>query len=121
MKKKWIWITLIVGLLIAILSIVVYKEITENNMETKAYELLRDKGYNSNDIDDVDAMHSFISNNKWKIDVEFETDDDIIFVFTYENNDLVLKDIKNEKYKLTKEEIQEYENKYKTGKLKYNK
>lgn len=124
MKKKWIWIILISVLLISTSSMVIYKEIAENKMERKTYEFLRTKGYTNNDIDDVEIKHSFINKilnyNEWRILVEFETEEDIIFAFTYRNNEIIKQGVKCENYQLTKEEIENYETRFENGELKYN-
>ncbi len=125
MKKKWILIILGISLVIAICGIVIYKEVVGNNIERKTYEFLRTKGYNNNDIDDVEVKHSFINKilgyNEWRIFVEFESEEDIIFSFTYRNNEIVKQGIKGENYQLTKEVIQDYDLMYENGELKQNK
>lgn len=125
MKKKWIWITLVVTLLIVIGGIAIYKEVASNSIERKTYEFLKTKEYTNNDIDDVDVKHSFINKilgyNEWRIFVEFETEEDIIFAFTYRNDEIIIQGVKCENYQLTKEEIQDYENRFENGQLKYNK
>ncbi len=124
MKKKWLWIILAVAIVIAVGGIAIFKEVAGNKIERKTYEYLRDKGYTNNEIDDVEVMHSFINKllgyNEWRIFVEFETEEDIIFAFTYRNNEIIRQGVKCENYQLTKEEIQDYENRFETGQLKYN-
>ncbi len=125
MKKKYIWMIILgVALLIAIGSIVIYKEVASNNIERKTYEFLRTKGYTNNDIDDVEVKHSFInkilSYNEWRIFVEFEVEEDIIFAFTYRNDEIIIQGVKSENYQLTKEEIINYETRFENGELKQN-
>ncbi len=123
MKKKYI--ILIIIILIIIVGIFFYKIIAGNNIKNKTYDFLEEKGYTRKDIEDIEIKHSFInkilSYNEWRIFVEFEREEDIIFAFTYRNKKIVKQGIKSDEYQLTKEEINEYDRRYENGELKYNK
>jgi len=108
-------------MLIVIGSIFSYKVIIGNNIENKTYEFLETKGYTKKDILNIEIKHSFInkilSYNEWRIFVTFKSDPEIIFAFTYRNNEIIKQGVTREEL-LSKDEIREYDEKFKNGELK---
>lgn len=120
MKNKKIIIILTV-VLIFIGIIFCYKVIAGNNIKNKTYDFLETKGYTKNDISNIEIKHSFLnkilSYNEWIIFVEFESEPDIIFEFTYRNKEIIEQGVTSDDL-LDKDEIKEYEEKFKNGELK---
>lgn len=119
MKKKLI---VLLALLLVFTGIVAsYKVIARNEIENKTYEFLKNKGYTRSDISDIETKHSFTNKllgyNEWRIFVEFESEPDIIFAFTYRNHEIIRQGVTGNS-SLNKDEILDYENKLDNGKLK---
>jgi len=117
-KKIIIILTIIVIVIGIILS---YKIIAGNNIKNKTYEFLETKGYTIEDISNIEIKHSFLnkllSYNEWRIFVTFESEPEIIFSFTYRNNEIVKQGVTSEDL-LDKDEIREYDDKFKNGEMK---
>lgn len=119
MKKKQI--VLLTMILVFVGAMVFYKVIAGNGIKNKTYEFLETKGYTQNDISNIKIKHSFVnkflSYNEWRIFVEFKSEPDIIFAFTYRNKDIIRQGVTGQKL-LDKDAILEYENKMDNGELK---
>lgn len=121
MKNKWVFILLGGLLLIIIGGLVIYQEVFESRIERETYEFLRKKGYNRNDIDDIDVkQNKMFSYKECRVFVEFELVDDVIFVFKYHNNNFMIQGVRGEHYLLTESEIQQYETMFDNGELSYS-
>lgn len=122
MKKK-IKISLGIILVLA-LAIVSYKHIASNSIKDKTYSHLETIGYTQNDIDNVEIKHSFLNKllgyNEWRIFVEFESEPDIIFAFTYRDKQIIRQGITSKVTQLDIAEIEEYDSKFDNGELKNN-
>ena len=120
MKKK-LKISLGIILVLA-LAIVSYKLIASNSIKDKIYSHLETIGYTQNDIDNVEIKHSFINKllgyNEWRIFVEFESEPDIIFAFTYRDKQIIRQGITSKVTQLDIAEIEEYDSKFDNGELK---
>ncbi|MCH1949670.1 hypothetical protein MCJ35_10710 [Enterocloster sp. OA13] len=122
MKKK-LKISLGIILVLA-LAIVSYKLIASNSIKDKTYSHLETIGYTQNDIDNVEIKHSFLNKllgyNEWRIFVEFESEPDIIFAFTYRDKQIIRQGITSKVTQLDIAEIEEYDSKFDNGELKNN-
>ena len=122
MKKK-LKISLGIILVLA-LAIVSYKLIANNSIKDKTYSHLETIGYTQNDIDNVEIKHSFINKllgyNEWRIFVEFESEPDIIFAFTYRDRQIIRQGITSKVTQLDIAKIEEYDSKFDNGELKNN-
>ena len=122
MKKK-LKISLGIILVLA-LAIVSYKLMANNSIKDKTYSHLETIGYTQNDIDNVEIKHSFINKllgyNEWRIFVEFESEPDIIFAFTYRDKQIIRQGITSKVTQLDIAEIEEYDSKFDNGELKNN-
>ena len=120
MKKRTSFI-IATTILLIIIGVMSYKVIAGNNIKNKTYEFLETKGYNKNDISNIEVKHSFLnkilSYNEWRIFVEFESEPDIIFAFTYRNKEIIKQGVTSDDL-LDKDEIREYDEKFKNGELK---
>jgi len=69
----------------------------------------------------MEIKHSFLNKilfyNEWIILVEFESESDIIFAFTYRNKEIIKQGVTSDDL-LDKDEIREYDEKFKNGELK---
>ena len=122
MKKK---LKISLGMILVIaLAIVSYKLIASNSIKDKTYSHLETIGYTQNDIDNVEIKHSFINKllgyNEWRIFVEFESEPDIIFAFTYRDKQIIRQGITSKVTQLDIAEIEEYDSKFDNGELKNN-
>ncbi len=120
MKKKIIIPIGIIALLV--LAIVSYKFVAVNSITDKTYAHLETVGYTQTDIEDIEVKHSFINKvlgyNEWRIFVEFKKEPDIIFAFTYRDNEIIRQGIKSNITQLEKEEVYEYDIMFDNGELK---
>lgn len=118
MKQK---LMLILAIILVLTGVsVAYKFIGTNDLRSKTHEFLETKGYTQDDISDMEIKHSFVNKllgyNEWRIFVEFESEPEIIFAFTYRNQEIIREGVAG-KEPLDKEAILEYENKFDHGKL----
>ena len=120
MKKKTS-VIIATTILLIIIVVMSYKVIAGKNIKNKAYEFLETKGYNKNDILKIEIRHSFLnkilSYNEWRIFVEFESEPDIIFAFTYRNKEIIKQGVTSDDL-LNKDEIRAYDEKFNNGELK---
>ena len=122
MKKK-LKISLGIILVLA-LAIVSYKLIASNSIKDKTYSHLETIGYTQNDIDNIEIKHSFLNKllgyNEWRIFVEFESEPNIIFAFTYRDKQIIRQGITSKVTQLDIAEIEEYDSTFDNGELKNN-
>jgi len=116
-KKKYIVILLI----ICIVIMLTYKIIAGNIVRDKTYDYLETKGYEQEDISNIEIKHSFLnkllSYNEWRIFVEFKSEPNIIFAFTYRNKEILKQGVTSTPM-LDKNEILDYSNKFNNGEFK---
>ena len=116
MKRIWLYI------LYAIIWIVViacgYCMIQWHIIQDKTFSYLETYGYTEDDIERVNLDLKFSWKNEWQIVVEFKKEPNILYWFTYRNNEI----IKNwvAAAKIPHKEFIEYENMFENGELKYN-
>ncbi len=96
--------------------------VSESQVKEKTYSHLETIGYTQTDIADIEIEHSFANKilgyNEWRIFVEFKKEPDIIFAFTYRDDQIIRQGIKSNIAQLEKEEIYEYDRKFDNGELK---
>ncbi len=118
--KKIVMISLAVVLFAS--AIVSHKVFAGKSIENKTYSHLESLGYVQEDIEDIEIKHSFVNKvlgyNEWRIFVEFEKEPDIIFAFTYRDDQIMRQGITSRVTQLSKEEIYEYDRKFDNGELK---
>ena len=120
MKNKFNIFLIILFILIGIT--VSYKLIAGNHVKYKAYDFLETKGYTKNDISNIEIKHSFLnkllSYNEWRIFVEFKSEPNVIFAFTYRNKNIIKQGVTSDRL-LDKDEIRKYDEKFNKGELTY--
>ncbi len=120
MKKK---IIISLGIIvILILTILSYKFVAGNVMKEKTYSYLETVGYTQKDIADVEIKHMLINKimgyNAWRIFVEFKREPNIIFAFTYRDDQIIKQGTASKITQLDKEEIIRYDTMFDNGELK---
>ena len=117
MKKKYI--VFIIFIIIAM--ILSYKVIFGNIIRNKTYDYLETKGYMQEDILNIEIKHSFLnkllSYNEWRIFVEFKSEPNVIFAFTYRDKEIIKQGVSSTPM-IDKEEIRYSDNKFNNGELK---
>ncbi|MBQ8424400.1 MAG: DUF3139 domain-containing protein [Bacilli bacterium] len=120
MKKKKVFITIIIILLAIIVGLILNVFIQQKFIKTYTYTELENRGYTAQDVSEIKIKHSYInrilSYNEWRISVEFEKEPNILFWFTYRNNKIVFQGVSSEPM-LDKESILDYSERYKKGTL----
>ena len=120
MKKKKIFITIIIILLAIVVGLTLNVFIQQKFIKTYTYTELENRGYTAQDVSDIKIKHSYInkilSYNEWRISVEFEEEPNILFWFTYKNDKIVFQGVSSE-HMLDKESILDYSERYKNGTL----
>lgn len=119
MKKKLM--AALTAILVFAAIIIAYKFMATDDMKTKTYDFLATKGYTEQDISEIEVKHSFVNKllgyNEWRIFVEFASEPDIIFAFTYRNEEIIKQGVTSSDL-LDKDEILEYDAKFHNGQLK---
>jgi len=119
MKKK----VIIFIIIIVILLMFSYKIIFGNIIKNKTYDYLESKGYMQEDISNIEIKHSFLnkllSYNEWRIFVEFKSEPNIIFAFTYRNKEIIKQGVSGTPMP-NKDEIMELDRKFNNSELKLN-
>lgn len=117
-------IAIFLSILMLVLLVSCSNSVSESRVKEKTYSHLETVGYTQNDIEDIEIKHSFINKvlgyNEWRIFVEFKKEPDIVFAFTYRDNQIIRQGIKSNITQLEKEEIYEYDRKFDNGELKNN-
>ncbi len=95
---------------------------TSNDVEGMTYDYLETQGYTKDDIKEIEIDHSVVNKvlgyNEWRIFVEFKSEPDIIFAFTYRDDEIIRQGVKSNVRQLDKDEIQAYDEKFDNGELK---
>ena len=119
MKKK----VIIFIIIIVILLMFSYKIIFGNIIKNKTYDYLESKGYMQENISNIEIKHSFLnkllSYNEWRIFVEFKSEPNIIFAFTYRNKEIIKQGVSGTPMP-NKDEIMELDRKFNNNELKLN-
>lgn len=113
-------IAVCVVIVILVTAIFAYKEIGGKAIESKTYEHLLTKGYDREDVLDIEVLHSFVnkllSYNEWRICVRFKAEPNVEFWYTYRNQEILRQGVSGTPL-LDKDEMQEYDRKYDSGEL----
>ena len=119
MKRKLISILTVILVLVGVS--VSYKCVGANNLRNKTYDFLEMKGYSESDVSSIEIKHSFLNKmlsfNEWRIFVEFKSEPDIIFAFTYRNKEIIKQGVTSDNL-LDIAEIQKYDDRFENGELK---
>ena len=120
MKKKKFLITFIIILLLLIFGLCLNVIIQQKFIKTYTYTELENRGYTAQDVNEIKINHSYLnkllSYNEWRISVEFKTEPNILFWFTYRDNKIIFQGVSSEPM-LDKDEILDYSKKFKGGTL----
>lgn len=120
MKKKKFLITFIIILLLLIFGLCLNVIIQQKFIKTYTYTELENRGYTAQDVNEIKINHSYLnkllSYNEWRISVEFKTEPNILFWFTYRDNKIIFQGVSSEPM-LDKDEILDYSEKFKSGTL----
>lgn len=120
MKKKKFLITFIIILLLLIFGLCLNVVIQQKFIKTYTYTELENRGYTAQDVNEIKINHSYLnkllSYNEWRISVEFKTEPNILFWFTYRDNKIIFQGVSSEPM-LDKDEILDYSEKFKSGTL----
>ena len=119
MKKRVI--ILLMMLTIILVSVILYKAIAGNEIKSRTIDYLEEKGYTAHDISSIEINHSFINKllsfNEWRIFVVFKSEPDIVFAFTYRNEEIIRQGVSSNSL-LEKEEILSFEKRFDAGDLR---
>ncbi|MBP3596531.1 MAG: DUF3139 domain-containing protein [Clostridia bacterium] len=117
MKSKKIIITIII-LFIVVLSLNVF--VQQKFIKTYTYTELENRGYTAQDVKEIKIKHSYLnrilSYNEWRISVEFEKKPNVLFWFTYRDNNIIFQGVSSEPM-LDKDQILDYSERFKNGSL----
>ncbi len=112
-------------ILLAIATFLVFNLVgcaTSNDVEGMTYDYLETQGYTKDDIKEIEIDHSVVNKvlgyNEWRIFVEFKSEPDIIFAFTYRDDEIIRQGIKSNVKQLDKDEIRAFDEKFDNGELK---
>jgi len=108
MKKKLL--VGIMAILIIISAISIFQVLSRTNtIEQKMQIYLASKGYNHNDIANIEVKHSFLnillSYNQWTILVEYSDEPDVLYHYTIKNNQIVPSGISGGSIEMEKEDL----------------
>ena len=88
-KKKIVFIVLTVIIIGLISYVLIGGAIIKNKMN----DYLIDKGYLTNEIENIKVSHSFInvllSYNEWNITVKYADEPEVLYFYTYKNKEIV--------------------------------
>ncbi|MBR2489931.1 MAG: hypothetical protein IKB65_00405 [Ruminiclostridium sp.] len=89
-------------------------------IRTYTYTELEYRGYSAQDVCEITVKHSYLnrllSYNEWRIAVEFEEEPDILFWFTYRDDQIVFQGVSSEPM-LDKESVLDYSKRFRNGTL----
>ena len=118
-RKKILAVALLVLILLAV-TLCLNVFVQQKFIKTYTYTELEYRGYAAQDVRDIKIHHSYLnrilSYNEWRISVEFVEVPDILFWFTYRNNQIVFQGVSSEPM-LDKEAILDYSERFKNGTL----
>jgi len=119
MTHKWLKRMIIAFVVIAVvlcLNVLVQQKF----IRTYTYTELEYRGYSAQDVCEITVKHSYLnrllSYNEWRISVEFEEEPDILFWFTYRDDQIVFQGVSSEPM-LDKEAVLDYSDRFKNGTL----
>lgn len=117
MKRKKLFIAAIV-LLVTALFLTVF--VQQAFIKTYTYTELEYRGYTAQEVREITIMHSYLNRilgyNEWRISVEFVKVPDILFWFTYRDDQILFQGVSSEPMP-DKESVLDYSERFKTGTL----
>ena len=120
MKRRKMLITIIIIFVVIIVVLCLNVWVQQKFIKTYTYTELEYRGYTTQDISEVKIKHSYmnriLSYNEWRISVEFKNQPDILFWFTYRDNEIIFQGVSSEPM-LDKESVLDYSERYKNGTL----
>lgn len=113
-------ITIIIIFVVIIVVLCLNVWVQQKFIKTYTYTELEYRGYTTQDISEVKIKHSYmnriLSYNEWRISVEFKNQPDILFWFTYRDNEIIFQGVSSESM-LDKEAVIDYSERFKDGTL----
>ena len=120
MKRRKMLITIIIIFVVIIVVLCLNVWVQQKFIKTYTYTELEYRGYTTQDISEVKIKHSYmnriLSYNEWRISVEFKNQPDILFWFTYRDNEIIFQGVSSEPM-LDKEAVIDYSERFKDGTL----
>ena len=120
MRRKNVFITTMVILIMCIVALCLNVFIQQKFIRTYTYTELEYRGYTAQDVSEIEIKHSYLnrllSYNEWRISVEFEKEPDILFWFTYRDNKIIFQGVSSEPM-LDKDATLDYSERFKNGTL----
>ena len=120
MKRRKMLITIIIIFVVIIVVLCLNVWVQQKFIKTYTYTELEYRGYTTQDISEVKIKHSYmnriLSYNEWRISVEFKNQPDILFWFTYRDNEIIFQGVSSESM-LDKEVVIDYSERFKDGTL----
>ena len=120
MKRRKMLITIIIIFVVIIVVLCLNVWVQQKFIKTYTYTELEYRGYTTQDISEVKIKHSYmnriLSYNEWRISVEFKNQPDILFWFTYRDNEIIFQGVSSESM-LDKEAVIDYSERFKAGTL----
>ena len=113
-------ITIIIIFVVIIVVLCLNVCVQQKFIKTYTYTELEYRGYTTQDISEVKIKHSYmnriLSYNEWRISVEFKNQPDILFWFTYRDNEIIFQGVSSESM-FDKEAVIDYSERFKDGTL----
>lgn len=120
MKRKKLLTATVMALCVIIALLYLNVFVQQKFIRTYTYTELEYRGYTAQDVREITIHHSYLnrilSYNEWRISVEFETEPDILFWFTYRDHRIVFQGVSGEPMP-DKETILDYSERFKNGTL----
>ncbi len=120
MKRKKLFMAASMVLIVFIVMLCLNVLVKQKFIQTYTYTELEYRGYTAQDVSAIEIKHSYLNRmlgyNEWRISVEFEQEPDILFWFTYRDNQIVFQGVSSEPM-LDKEAVLDYSEKFKNGTL----
>lgn len=119
MTHKWLK-RMIIALVVIAVVLCLNVLVQQKFIRTYTYTELEYRGYSAQDVCEITVKHSYLnrllSYNEWRIAVEFEEEPDILFWFTYRDDQIVFQGVSSEPM-LDKESVLDYSKRFRNGTL----
>jgi len=120
MKRKKLRMAMILVLIVFLVVLCLNVLVQQKFIQTYTYTELEYRGYTAQDVSEIKIKHSYLnrilSYNEWRISVEFKEEPDILFWFTYRDDQIIFQGVSSEPM-LDKEEVLDYSERFKNGTL----
>ena len=107
---------------LAVCAVLLYANVfvQQKFIRTYTYTELEYRGYVPQDVHELSIHHSYVNRllgyNEWRISVEFTSEPDILFWFTYRDGRIVFQGVSSEPM-LDKDAVLDYSQRFKNGSL----